>query len=113
MADRHFDIVNPLVLAVTARSVQATEGCAVRADAPVCTNGQTDVTCTGETYQGCETGQTDCANQPGQDDVCCAAWGPGPNDNIDHAYCYNSDAGWGGGSYCPSWWDIGNRPPLI
>jgi hypothetical protein len=70
---------------------------------PVCVDGATDVAgCSiifsgNDLYQGCPIGQTDCANEPGQDDQCCANILPGvPNDNIDHAYCADKDAPRGG-----------------
>jgi hypothetical protein len=66
-------------------------------DAPVCINGEEDVTCGTERYRGCYL--VDCADGPGLDDQCC--WGPlpGPSDNIDHYMCSSWDAGWGG--VCP------------
>jgi hypothetical protein len=107
MADHHFQVVNPQVLRRQAAASAATSSCGEREDAPVCVNGQTDVTCTGELYRGCATGQTDCANQPGQDDVCCAAWGPGVSDNIDHGACFTSDSAWGWINACSIFFDSG------
>ncbi|HEX9671750.1 MAG TPA: hypothetical protein VGC93_19935 [Thermoanaerobaculia bacterium] len=109
----HFRIVNPATLAVAAatvaRAAQA-QDCGVREDAPVCTSGGEDVECTGERYRGCETGQTDCANNPGNDDdVCCWGAGPGSGDNIDHEFCIQDDSGWGGIGWCILW-DFGNPP---
>lgn len=111
----HFEVINPATIAMAAAVagsvLEAQDGCGVRADAPVCENGNTDVTCTGETYRGCETGQTDCANvSANPDDVCCWGSGPGSGDNIDHAYCIHDDSGWGGVGWC-WWWDYGNQPP--
>lgn len=99
MAEHHFEIINPRVLRNKRRQVRegTDEACTGRGDAAVCTNGNSDVTCTGERYRGCQTGQTDCANSPeNPDDNCCWGWGPGNGDNIDHATCITSDAGWGG-----------------
>lgn len=104
MSDQHFRIVNPAVQRRRAglRNASQAVGCGLRQDAPVCTNGQTDVTCVGEIYRGCQTGQTDCANNPqNPDDSCCSGWIPGNNgDNIDHASCTVDDAPWGGFSLC-------------
>jgi hypothetical protein len=108
MADHHFQVVNPQVLRRQAAASVATSSCGEREDAPVCVNGQTDVTCTGERYRGCPVGQTDCANQPGNDDdVCCQGWGPGTGDNIDHGACSRSDSGWGGINMCSYFIDSG------
>src|SRR5262249_36596393 len=114
-----FEIINPRAL----RQANSAEksGCALRADAPVCTNGNTDIACMGELYRGCQANQFDCANNPGNpDDACCAGWVPGnPGDNIDHAACITNDAPWGGFGGCVifdlepsnddigclSWWD--------
>lgn len=99
MADHHFVIVNPR--ARSGATTPAGPACAIRGDAAVCTNGNTDVACTGEIYRGCQTGQTDCANTAGNpDDGCCGGWLPGGNDNIDHASCITHDAPWGGMAWC-------------
>jgi hypothetical protein len=112
-SEPYFRIANPALL----RSAQAKSGedCSGRQDAPVCVNGEEDVTCTGEIYRGCQVGQTDCADGQGQDDNCCAGTLPfTPGDNIDHAYCRMDDAEWGGiqDIWCFSSYDT-HRPPTI
>lgn len=88
------EMVNPAVLYRAKRKEQT---CWTYNDAPVCTNGQTDVTCIGERYRGCPVGATDCGDNDGNpDDACCLGLGPGPGDNIDHADCRTNDADWGG-----------------
>lgn len=112
MTKKHFRVVNPAALSANGIGFLAPkDGCGERSDAPVCKDGNTDVTCLAELYKGCETGTTDCANVRGgnEDDVCCAGWGPGNGDNIDHAYCIHDDAGWGGLGWC-LWNDDGTRP---
>lgn len=112
----HFKLVNPLALVTAAAWLSsATEaradGCGQYSDAPVCENGNTDVTCTGEIYRGCAQGQTDCADGNGNyDDQCCAGWGPGTGDNIDHAYCTERDAGYGG--FGCTWPGADSNPPM-
>ena len=95
MKPRHIEILAPAPGTVAVDSV--TEECEGYADAPVCTNGNTDVQCWGEIYRGCAVGAVDCADGSGNpDDRCCAAWDPwAGGDNIDHAYCSTSDAGYG------------------
>ena len=98
----HFRIINPLAVAAAAAlaagtAVDARANCGEYSDAPVCQNGNEDVTCTGEIYRGCQQGQIDCADGNGNyDDQCCAGFGPGVGDNIDHAFCVERDAGYGG-----------------
>jgi hypothetical protein len=105
--DDHFKLVNPLALAAAAAWIGSAkelraDGCGQYSDAPVCTNGVPtseggDVACNGEVYRGCAQGACDCADGLGNyDDQCCAGWGPGGGDNIDHAYCTERDAGYGG-----------------
>ena len=70
-----------------------------RSDAPVCTDGARDVCGTSDftRYRGCNSGQRDCADSPGNpDDRCCLGWLPVAGDNIDHAFCLVNDASWGG-----------------
>jgi hypothetical protein len=107
----HVEIMNPAVLLSPRPAVAALEGCAVRQDAPVCTNGATDVTCQTEIYRGCATGQTDCADNTGNpDDRCCSGSSAGGvGDNIDHAYCREADADFGGFSYC--FWGFDGHTP--
>lgn len=99
-------IVNPAAIRVPGASESGdsgpgTDDCRGRDDAPVCKNGNEDVTCAGERYRGCQTGQHDCAdNEANPEDECCWGWGPGPGDNIDHDDCMQDDAGWGGISIC-------------
>lgn len=120
MSEHPFEIVNPAALNRNASAAAGECGeedqgsCDQRSDAPVCTNGNEDVLCTGERYRGCEVGQTDCANTPGgnEDDICCWGWGPGSGDNIDHGACIRDDARWGGidrEGDCIFW----DEPPLF
>jgi hypothetical protein len=87
------------------------EGCGRYEDAPVCTNGNTDVEDPGGIYRGCPQGQTDCAdNSDNPDDRCCmGSSGLGPGDNIDHFNCAMQDADFGGFSWCFSSYDS-NKP---
>lgn len=108
-SEPYYRVINPNLLG---GSQNKSEGCGVRQDAAVCIHGEEDVTCTGEVYRGCPVGQTDCADNVGEDDVCCAAINPfTPGDNIDHAYCRQDDAPWGGidNIWCTSSYDT-NRP---
>ncbi len=127
----HFRIVNPAALAAAAGLMMATKakgqpggsGCtnandvdhdACRAvpqhsDLPVCTNGAQDVSCSSDLYRGCNYGQVDCADG-GADDKCCAGWGPGGGDNIDHAFCSERDADTGDTDLICVF-DSGNEPP--
>ena len=100
MSDQQFEIVNPAAL--KRPNYPTKTGCGRYADAPVCTDGSTDVACTGEIYRGCYPGTVDCANDPdgNNNDRCCFGWGPGNGDNIDHADCYQQDAPYGGISLC-------------
>lgn len=112
MTAKHLRVVNPAALLHNGTGTLATkDGCGTRNDASVCKDGNSDVACAREIYKGCENGTTDCANTPGgnEDDVCCAGWGPGSGDNIDHAYCIHDDAPWGGLGWC-IFADTGNRP---
>lgn len=109
---KHVRVINPATLERSSGTSFVTKaGCGERSDAAVCQDGNSDVTCTGELYRGCGSGATDCANVPGgnDDDVCCAGWGPGSGDNIDHSYCYSMDASWGLVSLCFVG-DYGNPP---
>jgi len=105
-----YEIVNPSVLFSERYRKVEDEGCGARQDAAVCTNGNTDVSCTTETYRGCAIGQTDCADNDGNpDDQCCfGGSGLGPGDNIDHGFCREQDAGYGGFSWC--FWGDSNPP---
>lgn len=102
-------------LRVLATPMGGGQSCGQYADAPVCQNGNQDVHCTGELYRGCQPGATDCADTPeNPDDGCCAGWGPGVGDNIDHATCRTEDATFGGTclsgiwdsreNQCAFWW---------
>lgn len=98
-------IVNPAALR---RVTAASEECARYSDAPMCRNGEQDVDCGSELYRGCCSTETDCADNSGNDDdSCCAGWGPGTGDNIDHEYCATRDASYGGTCFI---WDDGNSP---
>ena len=103
----HFRVVNPAVLKVA--SASAITDCGEYGDAPVCVNGKRDVTNPEQIYRGCPVGQTDCADNSGEDDVCCAgsSW-LGPGDNIDHAFCIQRDAEFGGITECA--WGDSHRP---
>lgn len=92
---RHFKIIcwNPKVEAESLAG--GCQTCDRYEDAPVCTDGNRDVQCSGERYRGCYPGEYDCADFPGGDDKCCWGHGPGGGDNIDHARCYEHDADWG------------------
>ena len=105
----HFQVVNPAALRKIPSALE--EGCGAYRDAPVCTNGNTDVTDPDEVYRGCQTGATDCAdNVDNPDDRCCFGSGSlGPGDNIDHAFCTMQDADFGGFSWCFSSYDA-NKP---
>ena len=102
---RDVRIINPLVLATAAAFIARkadAEGCGEYADSPVCTDGNTDVSCSLEIYRGCQPGQNDCADSPNggnQDDKCCAGI-TGGGDNIDHQYCFERDGQWGDISWC-------------
>jgi hypothetical protein len=72
---------------VNSNKIGNTLSCRV-ADLPTCTIPAVDVQCAGEVYRGCFRWEPDIA----QDDFCCAGWGPGLNDNIDHAGCRTIDA---------------------
>jgi len=94
----HFQIVNPAILLA---SSQIASGCGARSDAPVCKDGESDVTCDTEIFRGCDSNETDCANcatnADNQDDACCAGSSSlGPGDNIDHESCHHNDADFGG-----------------
>ena len=105
----HFVVTNPLALrnsrvrlASEDDDEDPPESCSAYADASYCGDGESDVTCFGEKYRGCEQGQTDCADNPwNPDDKCCAAINPFTGgDNIDHASCTIADAGWGEVAFC-------------
>lgn len=116
---RHFKVLNPARPRVNGSYAVAT-GCGKRADAPVCRNAATDVTCQNEIYAGCGKGETDCANcatsNDNYDDVCCAGWSTGGvGDNIDHAACKMNDAdygGWSGGGIFCRITGFSDKPPL-
>ncbi len=110
----HFEVVNPAAITHTA---SAAASCGEYQDAPVCKNGESDVTCSTEKYRGCAPGETDCADSgTNNDDRCCAGSSRhGPGDNIDHQYCSTSDAEWGG--FADPWCLIGltsdgNKPRI-
>jgi hypothetical protein len=102
-----FRLVNPRALRAAS---PAASSCGPRETAPVCANGEEDVTCSGERYRGCALGATDCADGENGDDKCCWGVGPGPGDNIDHEFCRTNDAGWGGTCF---YWDTGHGPPEL
>ena len=83
--------------------------CGHYSDAAVCHNGQTDVTCSTELYRGCYANENDCAdNAANPDDRCCAGYGPGVSDNIDHQYLSDGRR-WLGRHLCA--WLVGHGLP--
>ncbi len=113
----HYQILNPAVLDATTAALA--QSCTVRNDAPVCKDGNTDVTCDTETYRGCDDNETDCANcatsNDNQDDVCCAGTSNhGVGDNVDHRNCHHNDAEWDGyaDAWCIFFWWNDSNPPV-
>lgn len=109
----HFRVINPAIL--NQPLAKSETGCGQYADAPVCADGSKDVGEDDDTiYRGCETNQTDCADNDGNsDDQCCFGSGSfGVGDNIDHAFCREQDADFGGFSWCFSSYDT-HRPQSV